>query len=300
MLHKKFKVARNKFKSPLRYPGAKTKSVEFLRQRFYNPIEGKQYREAFLGGGSMAIEVTKYFGPSVSIWVNDLNYPLYCFWMNLQNHSERMIKDLYDIKDKMMSHYKEELWLKEDIKEIFIQSQEISKTSDDPYLMGLHFYVANKCSFSGLTQIGSYSHSSFKAAFSREAIKELTRYSVLIQNWKITNLDYSELLDGDDAFVFLDPPYEIGDNFLYGKGGDKHKGFDHDDFAKKCSESSNKIMITYNSDSKIKERFQGWNTEEWDLTYTMRSVGDYMKEQKNRKELLLTNYTRYESSGVLF
>ena len=55
MLHKKFKVARNKFKSPLRYPGAKTKSVEFLRQRFYNPIEGKQYREAFLGGGSMAI-----------------------------------------------------------------------------------------------------------------------------------------------------------------------------------------------------------------------------------------------------
>ena len=49
-------------------------------------------------------------------------------------------------------------------------------------------------------------------------------------------------------------------------------------------------MITYNSDSKIKNRFDEWNTEEWDLTYTMRSTGDYMKKQKDRKELLLTNY----------
>jgi len=28
----------------------------------------------------------------------------------------------------------------------------------------------------------------------------------------------------------------------------------------------------------------------FDLTYTMRSVGDYVKEQKKRKELVMYNY----------
>ena len=29
---------------------------------------------------------------------------------------------------------------------------------------------------------------------------------------------------------------------------------------------------------------------EWDLTYTMRSTGTYNQDQKQRKELLITNY----------
>ena len=33
-----------------------------------------------------------------------------------------------------------------------------------------------------------------------------------------------------------------------------------------------------------------WKASEFDLTYTMRSVGDYMKNQHERKELLLLNY----------
>ena len=42
-----------------------------------------------------------------------------------------------------------------------------------------------------------------------------------------------------------------------------------------------------------KERFDenDWTHEEFDLTYTMRSVGNYMKDQKKRKELVLYNYT---------
>ena len=40
----------------------------------------------------------------------------------------------------------------------------------------------------------------------------------------------------------------------------------------------------------IKDRFEGWTASEYDLTYTLRSTGDYMKEQHKRKELLLFNY----------
>ena len=51
---------------------------------------------------------------------------------------------------------------------------------------------------------------------------------------------------------------------------------------------STDMMVSYNSDQLILERFNGWAAAEYDLTYTMRSVGKYMKDQKSRKELLLT------------
>ena len=91
--------------------------------------------------------------------------------------------------------------------------------------------------------------------------------------------------------MYLDPPYDIKDN-LYGKSGSMHKGFDHDEFAYNCSQSKVHQLISYNSDQLVKDRFKEWNVGEFDLTYTMRSVGDYMREQKTRKELLLFNYEK--------
>ena len=49
-------------------------------------------------------------------------------------------------------------------------------------------------------------------------------------------------------------------------------------------------MVSYNSSHLIKERFVDWDAQEYDHTYTMRSVGEYMKDQQERKELLLLNY----------
>ena len=121
-------------------------------------------------------------------------------------------------------------------------------------------------------------------------IDKLPVYSKLITNWYITNVDYRHLLgDGEKTFVYLDPPYDIKDN-LYGKKGSMHIKFDHDDFAKNCEIYNSEMLISYNSDQLVKDRFKDWNCAEFDLTYTMRSVGEYMRNQKTRKELLLFNY----------
>ena len=71
-----------------------------------------------------------------------------------------------------------------------------------------------------------------------------------------------------------------------------HKGFDHDKFAHDCDYHTMDMMISYNSDQLVKDRFKGWALAEYDLTYTMRSVGEYMREQGKRKELLLMNYNK--------
>ena len=69
-----------------------------------------------------------------------------------------------------------------------------------------------------------------------------------------------------------------------------HKRFDHDMFAEECDGFTSHQLISYNSDQVVRNRFIDWNAHEYDHTYTMRSVGDYMKDQQQRKELVLTNY----------
>ena len=59
----------------------------------------------------------------------------------------------------------------------------------------------------------------------------------MIESWTITNLSYERMLTDDkDTFLYLDPPYDIKDN-LYGKSGDMHKRFDHDQFAEWCDDT---------------------------------------------------------------
>jgi DNA adenine methylase len=152
------------------------------------------------------------------------------------------------------------------------------------------FYVVNKCSFSGLSESSSFSSQASDSNFSARGIEKLPFYGKLIKNWKITNESYEQLLtDWDNIFTYLDPPYEIGSN-LYGRKGNMHNGFNHDSFATICDRFTGPQLISYNSSQLIKERFQNWKAAEFELTYTMRSVGDYMKDQKERKELILMNY----------
>ena len=176
-------------------------------------------------------------------------------------------------------------------KGLFLEAKElVNDDSVSPLYRACAFYVINKCSFSGLTESSSFSAQASDNNFSMRGIEKLTGYSEIIKNWKITNLRYQELLSDDkETFLYLDPPYEIGSN-LYGKKGSMHKGFDHDGFATICDRFISPQLISYNSSQLIKDRFKEYKTGEFDLTYTMRSVGEYMREQKERKELLLFNY----------
>ena len=275
-----------KYTTPLRYPGGKSRAIKFLSQHLPK-IES--YREPFLGGGSMALYVTQTY-PNTDVWVNDLYYPLYAFWVTLRDHGQQLCDDLRELKTELGESYDAHRMAFDDAKD---------KLNNDIYESGFNFYVANKCSFSGLTANSSFSKQASRANFTFRGIDKLPALSELIQGWRITNQSYEELLYGRNAFVFLDPPYAIKDN-LYGNKGDMHKSFDHEWFAAQACASDNKCMITYNSELFIKDRFPDWYQKDWDLTYTMRSSGTYTKDQKKRKELLLLNYEQQTSLIGLF
>jgi len=269
-------------KTPLRYPGGKSRAVVKLAQYFPDLKTYDEFREPFLGGGSVAIYVTKMF-PFLDIWVNDLYEPLVNFWQQLQMFGVEMTEALTQLKQTCDTTDK--------AKQLFLVSKEkINDQTVSSFDRAVAFYVVNKCSFSGLTESSSFSEQASKNNFGMPGIERLLGYSQIIANWRITNYSYDYLMDGNKgAFMYLDPPYDIKDN-LYGNKGSMHKGFDHDKFALDCDNHSMDMMVSYNSDQLVRERFKNWKAIEFAHTYTMRSVGDYMKDQHERKELVLINY----------
>ena len=271
-------------KTPLRYPGGKSRATKYLVPKFPKGI--LEYREPFLGGGSVAIAFTKE-NPDADVWVSDLYEPLVNFWKQLQSSGEHMrdilsnAKYAHDTPDKA--------------RELFTHAKAgVNDVTLSALDRAVFFYIVNKCSFSGLTESSSFSAQASVSNFSHAGIEKLELYKDLIKNWTITHISYEHVLVypekvNKSAFIFLDPPYDIKDN-LYGNKGNLHKGFDHKLFCDRVKECELNWMITYNDNPTLREWLNGYHMHSWDLTYTMRSVGDYMQEQKDRYELLVTNY----------
>jgi site-specific DNA-adenine methylase len=275
-------VSLKQLKTPVRYPGGKSRAVTMMDPYFPDLRNYDEFREPFLGGGSVAIHITKKYS-NLNIWVNDLYEPLVNFWQQLQMFGNDLKEELSGYK---LAHCTPEL-----ARELFVSSKDrINDTSLSNLERAVAFYIVNKCSFSGLTESSSFSPQASNSNFSLRGIEKLPDYSKLIEKWRITNYSYDYMMDGNKGvFMYLDPPYDIKDN-LYGRKGSMHKGFDHDKFASDCDSNTMDMLVSYNSDQLVKDRFKNWNAVEFDLTYTMRSVGEYMREQKQRKELLLFNY----------
>jgi DNA adenine methylase len=279
------KDPRKSLKTPLRYPGGKSRACTKMDPYFPDLRNYTEFREPFLGGGSVAIHVSKKY-PHLKITVNDLYEPLVNFWVTLQTFGS-------ELTDKL-SNYKSTHPEPVSAKELFLESKEaINNSGLDSIERAAAFYIVNKCSFSGLTESSSFSQQASISNFSMRGIEKLPGYSEIISNWHINGYSYEHLMTNDlhdGVFMYLDPPYDIKDN-LYGRKGSMHSGFDHDKFAEDCDKYNIPMMVSYNSDQLVKDRFKKWNAAEFHLTYTMRSVGDYMREQKERKELILMNYS---------
>ena len=84
-------------KTPLRYPGGKSRALVKLFQFIPDLKSYKEYREPFIGGGSVALEITKRY-PHIEVWVNDLYEPLYNFWCELQHNGDKLQKELVNLK----------------------------------------------------------------------------------------------------------------------------------------------------------------------------------------------------------
>ena len=275
-------------KTPLRYPGGKSKAIKTLTPWFPQIIS--EYREPFIGGGSIAIQITKLY-PDIPVWINDLYVPLYNFWVQLRDRGEELSERVREEKQRTLDAGDNDK-VTEKAKELFNKYKEEIDTYDD-FEKAVAFFIMNKCSYSGLTENSTFSPTASNSNFSLVGADKLAQFSELIKNWKITNIDYSEVMKAygsGNTFVFLDPPYDIKD-FLYGKNREMHKSFDHDRFADDVYNCVHKFMITYNVNDRLMELYKNYNLKEWKLRYSMAHRGDKGTDENVKTELLVTNYS---------
>lgn len=268
-------------KTCLRYPGGKSKALKTLGPWIPEGVE--EFRDPFLGGGSVPLMFSQNH-PNVPVWVNDKYYFLFNFWVTLRDEGDRLSEHLLSIlppQGDIEGHRKQ-----------YEQSKEVlANEGSDDFEKAVAFYLINKTSYSGLTERGTFSPGTVNRGNSNNitprGIGKLKEFSKVIQNWKITNLDYSEVLlgEGEEVFVFLDPPYDIK-SFLYGgKEGDLHQEFSHEEFAQNVDKCKHKFMITYNVNDWIVNRYNKYQQTEWKIRYSMAHREDNMKT-----ELLIHNY----------
>jgi len=262
-------------KSPLRYPGGKSRAVKII-----SPIihEFKEFREPFLGGGSVFVYLKQKY-PNKAYWINDLYPNLYHFWKQTQQNVDKLIEQVYTWRSEFENGKELHRYLLENI-ETF---DELKKASA--------FFVFNRITFSGTSESGGFSKAAFEKRFTISSIDRVKFLSSILNDTKITNYDYKDVIEkeGENVFIFLDPPYfSATKSALYGKNGNMHKTFDHERFSNVLKNSTHKWLITYDDSEYIRNLFSFANINEWNLTYGMRNVNK--SGNQNGKELFISNY----------
>lgn len=267
-------------KSPLRYPGGKSRAVRFLTNLIPNYDE---FREPFLGGGSVYINLKQIF-PDKIYWVNDLYYDLYNFWIQAQSNIELVVNEVKTLKQNFENGKQLYAFLNENYKNF----NNLQKAAG--------FFVYNRITFSGTSESGGYSEGSFKGRFTDTSIERLANLRYVLNETEITNLDYAPLLTepGKNVVIFLDPPYySAKKSALYGKNGNMHKYFNYELFAERVRECAHRWLITLDDSEYVRDLFSFANIHNWNLIYGMRNQTD--ESDQIGKELIISNYVTDEN-----
>ena len=221
-------------RSPLRYPGGKTRAVETIFSHF--PKHVNQIISPFFGGGSIELFAAS---KGIKVYGYDAFEPLVEFWQCLLENPNKLAEEV-------------EKWYPLS-KEKFYELQKAQTTFETKLQRGAVYYVLNRCSFSGSTLSGGMSpqHPRFTHT-SIDRLKDFYNPNVTVENLEFI----ASLQKHPDAFAYLDPPYLIKSS-LYGKKGNAHKNFDHQALAQILRERKNWIL-SYNDCEEIRELYKGF------------------------------------------
>ena len=264
-------------KGALRYPGGKTRAIDRILPHI--SLDFYEYREPFVGGGSVFIALKQRVGDDVLFRINDLNYDLYCYWKMLKEERDALIDEITRIKRE-----------EPDGRTLFVKYT-VDGWEGNDLERAVRFFILNRITFSGTVDSGGYSQNAFERRFTDSSIVRLKQLSSLLQHVLITHGDYETLLfeAGNDVFIFLDPPYfRQRKSRLYGKNGYLHVSFDHERFAQDMRRCPHKWLLTYDDSVEIRELYDFAYIYEWELQYGM---NNYKQESaKKGSELFISNY----------
>ena len=193
----------NRFYSPLRYPGGKTKLTPFIKKIFYeNKLVGCDYIEPYAGGSGVALSLI--FDEYVNtITINDYDRSIYAFWHSIIHKGDEFCRRLLNTPITIENWHRQ-------------RKIQDNKYMADLFSLGFSTFFLNRTNISGvikggviggLNQKGNYKiNARFKKSNLIKKIKKIGEYKDRIN---VKNQDALEILKSEtkNSFVYLDPPY---------------------------------------------------------------------------------------------
>tara|TARA_B100000902_G_scaffold344877_1_gene350541 strand:+ start:520 stop:1473 length:954 start_codon:yes stop_codon:yes gene_type:complete len=294
----------------LKWVGGKTQIIDTLIADF--PVEINNYRETFLGGGSVLLALLTYVKNGIikihgNIHAYDLNEPLIYIYKNIQNNHNELYEQLQNIIKEFNKCGNGELNRKpanieeaKDLKENYYYwiRSEYNKLGEKNSILGSAMFIfLNKTCFRGIFRVGP---NGFNVPFGHyknpEIINKthLDEIHDLIQNVIFECCDFNTSLTivEPNDFVYLDPPYapETDKSFV----GYTENGFnlDHHNQLFKLihglTDKNKKIMLSNADVELVRENFTNkkYNTIS---ILCKRSINSKNPDAK-AKEVIIKNY----------
>ena len=296
----------------LKWVGGKTQILDKLITEFPNEINN--YREIFLGGGSVLLSLLSYVKKGIitvhgNIYAYDVNEPLIFVYKNIQSSHD----ELYDKLQFLITEFNEcsngtlnrkpaNIDEAKQCKENYYYwiRMEYNKLTlnDKKGLMGSAMFIfLNKTCFRGVFRVGPrgfnvpYGHYNKPEIINKEHLCEIHD---LIQGVIFECCDFTTSLNSaeENDYLYLDPPYapETNTSFV----GYTENGFNienHIELFKTIhtlTETNKKVMLSNADVNLVRENFTG---ERYVITSILckRSINSKNPEAK-AKEVIIKNY----------
>jgi DNA adenine methylase len=267
-------------KSPLRYPGGKTracKTLDTIVASNFDTTNINTVISPFFGGGSFEFFLQGKY--NLKIIANDKFNPLATFWKicSDSNHRNTLCTKLYT---------KVEIVTKDE----FLNFRTCIMTETDSIMQAYYYFIINRCSFSGATLSGGFSNESAKKRFTKSSVDRVKKLDLALDKFEMHNKDFTNFIETNctcnkNELVFLDPPYYLEKKSkLYGKNGDMHEEFDHRGLYDILNKKKNlQWIMTYNDCKYIRDLYKNYTIIKIDWKYGMNKT-------KESSEIAIVKY----------
>ncbi len=242
-----------RIRSPLRYPGGKSRAVKHIYRYIQQILEkDKKLCSPFFGGGSLEIFCAQR---GIKVYGYDNFKPLVDFWQCLLRDPKRLADEVSKHRPPLRRRK-------------FYRLQQEQLTSNNKLERAVLFFVLNRTSYSGSTLCGGMATGGKydNPRFTRSSIDRLRNFK--IKNMSVRLADFKKSIPKhDNVLLYVDPPYLVKSK-LYGVKGDLHKNFDHKSL-EKILKRRDKWVLSYNNTPEIRERYCDYKIRYPRWTYGM-------------------------------
>lgn len=264
------------------YPGGKTQAVYLLASML--PKEVDRVVSPFIGGGSFEIACANDM--KIPVVGYDKHTELVIFYNEMLHNRGRLIENLSRLKcnEQVYDEIKKTLvsYLN---KEITLSDEQIA------YMFAFNFLLSYGPMF-----LGWFSGNFKKRGHYEKLLNRLNEWKC--ENLEVKNLEFKDSIPQHrDDFMYLDPPYYIGEgSTMHKECYYHHKGFDHILLSSLVKEHRGKFMMSYNDCEFIRDLYKDYRIVKASWRYTMQ-MGE-KKIGKNRIARGQTD-TSKESSEII-